>query len=605
MQGNDRFDPKLRTYLDAFEASLDYCKPYWEQYARLIQFFKFKSFDALEGTYSKINLALGHSMVQDRIPKIHSNVFGQKRLVSVEADSPTAEITAPKAQAWLREILTDKVKIQSSIWPTLQGVLAGGTAYRMPYATYTKAGDGWKMSIGSRDIEYFHVLPAPGGGNVNPQDNEQTDAVPWVMVVDWWSESKIKYHAERGKLNKEAARRMLSPDGAKGQETFLEDSYRNKFRTVDNLEYSGQDAWRSRFYSIDDQSRRRRVVHWFRRDKHIIVGEDAYYLYEGPPVLPGGKIPLAKYITCPDLSGWFGIPFLATMEDVLKAVIMNVNYRFDHLIRTMFPTTWVRQDILQHKGYTQNDFVPRPYDMKEYPASIRDQNIRDLIWVDRGESVDPQTFLDEDRMKAFLQQLAGAMEKSSSLKDVVGNRTATGVTSILSELAGRPNMESIILENSGFREECTLLLDLAREHVNEPIRVKDPAAEDGFPWIDIEPDDLTDSYTVVPHGAQYLTDKNLSFQKMLAMYPFWNQNPALDQYELTSQSLEVADALPMPDKVMAPPMPAMPSDMGAAPGGMPGGAASPMDITQRMRGTRDRNTVEPRTGRAVPATTRV
>ncbi len=594
MASTSKVDKMITAFIDAFDAALEYARPHWDQYARLYQLWRTKRFYELEATYSKINLCLFHSTVQDRLPKLYENIFSTERFFSVQGDNPLAELSAKQAEAFMLDLMRDKIKVHSTIWPTLQTVLIGGTAYRMPHVTYVKQGDTMVPRLASKDLDFFQVLPAPGGGHVNPICGNEYPAVPWVMVVDWWTEDKIKALAERGILDKEGVRRLLAQ---KGTNNFEEEAYRDRFATVGNLQYTGADYYRKHMGDIGDKSASRRIVHWLRRDKHIIIGEDWVVLYEGES---DGVIPIAKYIVCPDQNNWFGISYLQIQEDLIKAMVMNFNLRMDNLIQAMFPTTYIRQDLADHGRYKASDFEPKPYDVKFFPASFKNENIANAIFVDRREEITPQTFMDEDRMKAFQQKVSGMTETTQSLGDVIGNKTATGVTSILAEMSGRPNMESTILEYSGVREELMLLLRLAARNITGPTPIRARDAKDGFRWSTIDPDDLANDFTVVTRGTRYLAEKNQNFQKMMAMYPLWNQSPAWDQYELARQSAEIADVLPDIDAALVQPD-AMAMAGGAGSPGLPGGMASAQDMTQRTRSVQNRTAPEPRTGRITTA----
>ena len=588
-------DERITAFRQSFEAGLEYARPYFEQYYRLYQLWRVKRFSELESTFSKINLGLFHSAVQDRMPKIFDNVFSSDQFVFVDATDPVSELTKDGAQSWLLSTL-DSLNYKKSIIPTLQATLIGGTGYRLVTATYVRDGDGkWQKRIGRRDLDFFSVIPAPGGGHTNTFDNNSDDAIPWVMVVDHWTEDKIKELAKRGVLEKDSVRKLLKEDP---QDQFPEDQYRDAFSTVGNLVYANPATLRTEVRNADPDARYRRIVHWIKRDRHLIIGEDCVVLYDGKNNT--GTIPIAKYVICPDANNWFGVSYLQIQEDLLKAIVLNVNYRMDNLIGTMFPTTYIRKDIADAGKYKESDFYPKPFDVKFYPASTRNERIRDLVWVDRRGEVSPQSFLDEDRLKALLQKIAGQTETTSSMADIVGNRTATGITSILSELAGRPNMEASIFEHTGVRDECTLLLSLASEHIegDQFIRIRNTRKKDGFPWLSIDTFDLQQKYTVRTRGAKYLAEKNQNFQRMLAMYPLWNNSPVWDQYELARQSAIVADFLPDIDRALVPPKQAAPQ---VAPLGMeeperPGGLASAMDIRQPIESVANRTAPEPRTG---------
>ena len=314
-----------------------------------------------------------------------------------------------------------------------------------------------------------------------------------------------------------------------------------------------------------------------------------------------GTIPLVKYCVTPDMKQFYGIGQLEMAEDLIMAIVMNFNYRMDHLLGTMFPTAWIRDDIRRSK--TKDDFIPRPYAVNFFPQSVSD--IQHAIFYDRRPEVSQQTFIEEDRMKDLLNLVVGSPNNTGSIGDVIGNnRSSGGVTSVLSKMAGRPNMEAGIVEEQGFREECMLLLKLGDMHVNDPQFIPTPAESGAGQWMEVHPLDITDAFTVRMHGARYLADKNTSFQKLMALYPYWNNNPVFDQYELNRQVAESAQVLPDLKRVLVPP--AMPS---GAPSvrpsngtpGAPGGAASMMDGLHTARSTGRGATASPSSARQVRA----
>lgn len=584
-QGPGEVSPLIKEYWTAYVAALDFCRPHWELYARLYEFFRNKRFDALQATYSKINIAYAYAAVADRLPKIYQNVFSTPDHVSLQARNPEAQLSADAATSWVRHLLTNDIKIEQNIIPTLLSTLIGGTAYRMPYVAMKKDAKGsWSPRIFSRDVEFFHVLPCPGAaGHVNPLDKEQTNAVPWVLWIDWESENAIKAKAERGFYNRDEVGKLLAKPG---QQMYLEDPYRNRFAVVGNLTYAGPAAWRARTDTIEDDSHRRRVVHWFRRDKHIIVAEDRFVLHEGPPVFEDGTIPLAKYTISQDLNNWFGISYLGLMEDLLKAQIMNMNYRHDRMLAAMFPTTWIRQDIAEYARNKGSDLRPKPYDVRFFPDSV--QNIQQSVWYDRFPELGGDAFVEEDRMKAAQQKVGGQTETTASLNDVVGNKTATGVTSIMGELAARPNMESLTFE-MGFREEVQLLLGLGARFITEPTAIGSPRSGDGFNWRTVTPDQIAQEYNVQTHGTRWMAERNTNFQKLMALYPYFSQRQNWDGYELDKFA---AKSIGMPDDIIEkalvqinPMLPAAPET--EEPDEM-GGMASAQDMGQSTRSVANR-----------------
>ena len=583
MRGNmeRKVNPVIGSYIEAFQLSLEYARNTWDTAITLYELWRLKKFAALERTHSKIAIHLHHSMVQDRAPKILNNVWSDKNLVSLKARSPQSEPFKEYNELWLRDLLAKQNLMYSGL-STVQMSLIAGTAYRLPTVTWSKTRDSDRLRpvIGTRNLDFFSVLPAPKGGQINPDGPDTSNCVPWVFVIDTMPESKMKKLAEKGIFDKEAVGKML--DSTPGRVAYPEDQYKDQFNKANAVSFGGSTAWRNRIASLTPIDRERRIVHWLIRgtDKHYIIGEDAFLLYDGPPEMldeHGNAVwGLSKYVTCPDGDNWFGIPFLQTVDDMLRAIIMNTNLRFDNLIQTIFPVSWYRDDIVGSAPLSS--FRRRPFDIKKFPMSVK--NISEAIYHDHGKDIPQQAFLDEDRLKAMLQKVAGAAETTSSLGDVIGNKTATGVTTIMNEIMGRPMMESIAFEMGGFKAECEILMHLAREFVKDSSYVRAPNSQDGFPWAEIPAEYLTDDWIVETHGTQYLQEKNIQFQKMMAFFPFINNSPVWNQYDAHRDAAKIADIFPDVEKDLNPIQPAASMGAPAAPGGM-GGAASMMDSAQR------------------------
>lgn len=571
-------NPIVSAYTEAFELSLEYCRGPWDAAITLYELWRLKKFSALERTHSKIAIHLHHSMVQDRAPKILNNVWSDKNLVSLKAKSPQSEPFKGYNELWLRDRLSS-MNLMFTGLSTVQMALIAGTSYRMPSVVWGKSrsSDRLKPIICSKNLDFFSVLPSPRGGKVNPDGPDTSECAEWVFIIDWMQESTMKSLAKQGVFSQEQVTQMLEHTGAAAD--WPEEAYRARFDRANSVSFGGSTDWRRRIDGIKPAGRRRRIVHWYLRDKHYIIGEDAFLLYEGEPEITdeygNGVFPLSKYVTCPDGDNWFGIPFLQTIDDVLRAMIMNTNFRFDNLLGTVFPMTWIRDDIVGTAPLSS--FRRKPFDIKRFPMSVK--SIGEAIYYDHGKDIPQQAFIDEDRLKAMLQKVAGAAETTASLGDVVGNKTATGVTTIMNEIMGRPMMESIAFEMGGFKCECEILMHLAREFVKESNFVRAPNSEDGFQWAQVPAEYLTDDWTVETHGTQYLQEKNIQFQKLMAFFPFVNNSPVWNQYESHRDAALVADVFPDVDKNLNPIQPTIQAPGQGVPG--MGGAASPMDLTQQ------------------------
>jgi len=588
----------LSQYTDAMKVSIDYCKPKWESYIRFQKLWRGEKPPELDATISQIWINIFNSTVNNRFPLIFENVFSQPEYLTLKATDPRFELSVDPAQTWLRDLLDDKIKIRNSAIETVQSALIGGNGFRMPYVHYKQKNGKQVPIITSRDLSYFNVLPSPNGSRINPGDYDHDDGLDWMFVIDWWTEDKIKKLGTRSGFNKEQIAKLLKQTDGSGEQ-YEEDNYKNQYKTINGLDFNGMSAEYDKIDNIPSSMRKRRLVHWFRRDKHIIVAEDRYVIYSGKPPMGDGIIPVVNYCVNPDPKNFYGISQIEMVEDLVMAMVMNFNYRMDHLLGVMFPTTWIRDDLW--RGKSEDDFIPRPYSVNKFPVSV---DISSAIHYDRRPEVTQQTFMDEDRMKQFLQAVSGEMETTGSYGDVVGNRSATGVTTIAQELQKRPNMEAAILEETGFRPEAELLLKLGAMHVNEPVSINTAPTQFATAWTEISPHDIADKFTVQMHGARHHIDQAQQFQRTMALYPFWNGNPGVDQFELNRQVNEIADVLPSPDKVFIPPAPVPPEASSVRPSALPagpGGIAAAQNGQNTATATQNRNTVEPGTGRTVEA----
>ena len=591
--GNKEVLAELEQFVDALELSMSYCKPSFESYLKYYKLFRGVKPPAMDATFSNCWINIFQSIVLNRKAQLYDMVFSHPEYMSLKSDSPEYDLMVDPAQAWLRELLDEKIKIRSDALATLDSALIGGTGYRMPYVRYEKLNGRQTPIISSKNLSFFNVLPSPNGSIINPSDYHRDDAIDWLFVVDWWSEAKIEASKNLPHFNKSQIGKLLSK--RESGETFEEDSYKDAFKSINGISYEGYGAQAGKVSRLPNSLKKRRLVHWFRRDKHIIVAEDAFVIYSGPLPMGEGIIPCSKYVVTPDVTNFHGISQIEMVEDVVMATIMNFNYRMDHLQGVMFPTTYVRDDLW--RGKSKDDFIPRPYQVLDFPISVTD--ISKAIFHDRRPEVTQQAFMEEDKLKAWIQTVSGEMNSTGSYGDVVGNRTSGGVQTIANQLQARPRMEASILEETGFRPEVTMLLKLGDIHINDSKdigRMGDgfvgvPGSASSSAWKQVSPLDITDKFTVIMHGVKHNADEAANFQKALAMYPMWNASESTDKFELNKQMDQIGKILPAPDKVFVPPAP-QPAPSPARPSalaGGPGGAASSQDITQSQRSTQREN----------------
>jgi hypothetical protein len=594
----DSLDKTVANFRTEFQIASDFCDPHFELAARHYALWRGRKPWQLDGTASKIMLNIAFGICQDRIPKLKKNILGGEDFVSLESLHPRYDSGREQAEAWLRNLLKDEsqLNILSEIEPTLQSAVTMGTGYRMPFARKTKGG---KWQVSSRDVDFFQILPAPVGGRINPMDCNHDDCLPYFFYVDWMTNEQIKaLSAFPGYQKDQAEKCLASKINNVGDNT----QYQELYSIIGGVNYgTGKNDWRTRMNDTErgKETGRRRVVHWFLRDKWIIIAQDSYRIYEGPSPLGEGLLPLTQWRLTNDFTNWFGIGSLEMVEDLIIAILMNFGYRLDHLGRVMFPTKWIRSDVMG--GRPESDFSDRPFAIHEFPMSV--QRITDAISYDRAPEITDQTFIEEDRLKVMLENVNGSPNYSEAMgkSHGIGN-SATGAVSFINQVAGRLESESMLLEYGGLAQECRQLLILADKYINDEEFIRTPKSPNGTGWMSIDPDYLTDGYIVKTHGTKTTADQEQAFQRMLALYPMWNQDPMIDPYELR-KSIADSSGVPNLTKVVVSPQPEN-TPMGGAPTGgavaQPGGASAPQGLENRLRASRERSTPTA-SGRTVPA----
>lgn len=585
----------VRDFREAFRLSADFCSPHFEVAARHYALWRGKKPWQLEGTTSKIMLNTAFGICQDRAPKLKKNIFSGEDFLSLDSIHPRFDSGKDQAEAWLQNLYKDEsqLNIIAEIEPTLQSVTAMGTAYRMPFARPTNDG---RWQVTSRDIDFFQILPAPVGGRINPQDRNSDDCLPYYFYVDWMTNDQIKALSKYPGYQKDQAEACLA--SKINNVGSMDDQYREISSIIGGVNYgTGKNDWRTRLNDTErgKKNGRRRVVHWKLRDEWIIIAQDTYMIYKGLPSLGKGLLDLTRWRLTNDFSNWFGIGSLEMVEDLIIAVLMNFGYRMDHLARIMFPTKWIRDDVMGDKP--ESDFFDRPFAVHTFPTSV--QRFSDAVVVDRIPEVSEQSFIDEDRLKGMMESVNGAPNIPDTMgkSHGIGN-TATGAVGFLNQVSGRLESESMLLEYGGLAQEARLLLILADKYINDEEFIRTPKSRNGTGWMEIDSDYLTDGYIVKTHGTKNTADQEQAFQRMLALYPMWNADPMIDPYEFRRA---VADASGVPNlpKVVIPPQPEnvpVPSAGGSA----PGGASAPQGLENRLRASRERSAVRP-SGETAPA----
>lgn len=595
-----KMNPEVRRYREYMEAAVDYCEKPFQLAARMYRLWRGHIPELVDLTFAKMMINYAYAAVQDRIPKQLSNLFSAKKLFDVVANDPQSEIHADEAESWLNSFFMDsnKINIQRSIIPTLQSVNIMGTGYRMPCLTNRKTKSGkWEQIITSRDVDFFQILPCPLGGELNPLDRWSNDALPWFIMIDWMTDEQIKAYEKHPGYNQAEAQRCFNAPHE--TDANIDTVLHEKYRVIAGVNYGMEaESYRRKMNEIDGAGKKRRVAHLFSREKWQIIVQDSFLVFDGENPIGDGILPLVKYAITPDIKDWFGIGAIEMLEDIYITAALNTNFRFDYLAKAMFPAKWIRDDVMGNRP--ESDFYDRPYAVHRFPVNAR---IQDAVWVDRMPEINQQTFLEEDRLSNLTQEISGMPNYQRGMSGTTpSNDTASGILSLIQQAQGRLGMESMILEWDGLAQEGRLVLLLAQNYIKEPYPIRTKGG-DGWNWTTIDPIAFEGSYTVYTHGTRYLEQREQAFQKILAMYPYWSQDHQIDQYEFKKQAIAKTDVFDMPDKILLPrnSESQIPQEMGgSAPS--PGGAASVVDILQRINGVNNRNTVEPGTGNLVPVT---
>jgi len=595
-------DPEVVRFRDTFEIDCDEVKPQWEMVSRLTRLYRGELPDELNGTFSKIMLNTAFSIVQERIGILHRNIFAKEDgSPTLEADSPYFELLRPQAEDWLRSMVHHPSKLNMPaefLAKTLPEVCLAGTAFRMPYIARVpdpKKKGKYVNKINSKHVDFFQIVPSANGGKINPIDNLADDCLPHFHWIDWWTNDQIKGLEGLPGFRKSDAAAALDAKATNNED--IEQSYAEIGNVVGGVDFGGtRQDWRIRMSNVEgNRNGRKRVVFWFERGKLSIIVQDRWMIYQGDGPLPNNKLPLAVYQCCPYGNSVYGISGIEMVEDLIRAMMMNFNFRQDYLAKLMFPTKWIRSDVVAAKS--KSSFQDHPYGVHEFPTGV---NIKDALFIDRMPEVTPQSFQDEATYKQFLQDNYGLTDYSRGAPGrITDNRTATGLVSMIQQAQGRLTSESYILEKCGLCPELQLILEFGTKYTLEDQQVRTNRQNGGWQWSTVEAEAITDSYTVHTHGTRFMQEKDQNFQKVLQLYPLWNQDPQIDQYELRRQTALAANVFSDIDKLISETPPSPTGDPNAPAGAPMGqGQMAPNNREGRMA---ERQTVSP-AGEAQPAT---
>ena len=539
-------DERLAAFKNAWDLSAEFNQPYFDQGLRNVQMWMGKLPSEMDALWMKVNLHPAQTALQYRIPKQLAAVFATPDFLELRASGPFYDLPHRKQapQMWLLDLMRTRLNMRWALLPTLQQVNIMGTGYRMPRLAVK---DG-RTQIVSVHRDFFQILPSPNGGHANPIDAGDEGAVDWVFETDWATDTAIKARTDAGMFDSTEVNAMLKDNQGYSGSNAIDETYRQQWtHTVGGVTYDGPEAWFRRIGQHENMPRRRRIVYWHQRDRLMIVADDKYVLYDGEPFILKGVIPVARYASLPCGMNWHGFSTLEMAYDMFVAIQMMTAMQLQLAVKVLHPVKFVRDDILRHaqNKTALNAFADATV---SFPDTVQD--VQRAVFYDMAQGAPPQVFQLDQYLRMVVEALTGVKEfgQRPGVSEYGSNRSATGITAVLSEANRRFLHEAEQLEHGGLKDEAKLLLMLGAEYETESTEVRAPGALDGFDWREVDPDDIVDEYDVVTRGTAFLTDEAETQARMQAMLPLLLGRPDLvDSQEVLRQAEEVMRAFPRPE----------------------------------------------------------
>lgn len=526
----------LRRHKDAMEQSADFVRQHWDKARRFEDLYNMVLPPELECTHSKIMVPIATAIVENEIPRQAAAVLSDSDYFDIEATVPYLEPHADAAKQWLLYQTRKVNKIFPRIIPTLKDVAIKGTGFRavshavIPITHTKRKPKYWfggvphgfadvkvtreQLAIVSEPCDYFSIMPAPSGIAINPPDPFSEEAVPYINRITHMPKRKIQaMQGKRGANNEQIQEMLDRPPSTSGPANRIDEEYKDARLTKLGFvtPNSVRDVRDGRYPNLEKQYR---VVWSFFRDQWMAVGEDRYFLYLGPPLLD--VIPIVRYADNPSTNSIYGGPGLIEMaEDIILAYLLNYNLRLDYLAGTMHPQKGISQDLIDmNPGY---NWDPHPYGTFKFR---RNTDIMRSIWYDRFPEISPQAFMEEQAFQQKLQEMTGQPNymKGMGGEGTLANETATGIVSLIEEGTARSSMRSLNIEYTGLQDELMLYLKFGAKYVGQyaDIRIQ---GGDGFPWMQIDHEAITDGYGIELKGTRGLVHKNMLATRMMSILP--------------------------------------------------------------------------------------
>jgi len=588
----------LQQYRDELAQSIDFVRPYFQDFVRFGKLYAGQRPPEIDGTFSKVMLWYPFSIIDAELPVTLRSMFSNPDWINLEAMEYEFEQHAKVATKWTRYQLEKLQRISQTIIPSAQSIHIFGTGYRYYEHKYIKkqkadtsgmldmlqgidkpAIDEEQGLITGSYMNIFNVYPAPFGGLVNAPDALSDAVAPYVIVMTWPTEDQIKAEGIKGNFNKGQIAKMLE---SKGNQSDPASDFKDELSNMESGWGSfSKPAWIQKALGRGLKVDRRRRVAWRMSSTNWkAVAEDKFLLYDGPPLLDA--IPLAKGTGSYDLDNWFGIGLIKPCEDLLISMIMNFNHRMDYLAGVFHPPTYIPQRLIDDCGGDPGIFDPEPYKTIAYNHKQFPGGMGQYIFHDRNDDIDQQAFVEEAKMQGYLQEIIGQYPVTT-----LDGNNATTTAALVSKDAARSMLRAINIENSILHDSAWLTLKLGAKYSEDDkwIRVAD---SDGFPWQQVDKEAITDKYGIMITGAKDLQIADITFRRMLSVAPLLLGNQQVrGQLEAVRQlaskgGFENIDTIIMGEKTAGPALPQGAQEMEAqAMGGVPsigGGATMQNDM---------------------------
>jgi len=576
----------LTFYRDTLKTNKDFVLPYFQKWVRYYRLYAGITPPEIKATFSQVMLWYAYSIVDTELPTALRTQLTHPDWVSLEAQDVSLEPTAKTAERWVKYQMEKVQMFHRSVVPTFQSAYIFGTGYRfythkfqtrstqqtvpkfglmgVPEGVEETTVEDVKSIISGAYVNPFNVYPSPSGGLVNPVDESGDGANDGVIVMTWPTRDSIELEAKKGNFDGDQVRRFYESD----QDSEADPASEWKADLLNTggawTQFSAPSWIRKMRNETEPLTSRRRVAWLMGRKRWIVVGDDSFLLYDGPPLLDW--IPLAKFTATDSLDNWFGVGLIEPTEDLILSMILNFNNRLDYMAGTFHPPTFYPEKLIADLG-GKEALDPAPYSIHAYPHNLYTGGIGNYIHHDRPADISQQTFVEEGLMQKYLEDIIG-----QTSNERLNSNTATVGASLISRDAARSMLRAINLDDTGVHDSAMLTLKFGAKFKNENEMIRTGAEE--MPWEEIDHNAITDGYGVKINGMRHLAQAEETFKRQLSIAPMLLNNPQIrGQMEIMKQMLNSAhfdniDAI-LNGPATLTPQPAEGQEAAQLPGGVP------------------------------------